>query len=69
LVALPQRQNPTHYQAQLRRLVYWLLFLFVIEDGNLLLPPDCKGAPRQRYFFENSLSHLLGHNLRQITDV
>ena len=37
------------YYRQILRLVYRLLFLFVAEDRNLLLNPECDEKTRQRY--------------------
>ncbi len=37
------------YYRELLRLVYWLIFLFVAEDRNLLLLPDATAQARERY--------------------
>ena len=48
------------YYRQILRLVYRLLFLFVAEDRDLLLNPDCDEKTKQRYMQFYSLARIRG---------
>ena len=50
--------SPTEYYASLLRLIYRLLFLMVIEERDLIFPPDTPGDKRDIYRHHYSIARL-----------
>lgn len=54
------------FQTALLRLVYRMIFLFVVEDRGALLDPDAEEATRERYTRYFSTARLRRHALRRL---